>query len=314
MNSNLITVIIPAYNAEKTIDRALLSLERQTCKRFHCVIVNDGSTDRTIEVLERLIPKLSFGVQLINKENEGVVSARYSALQKVDTGFVLELDADDELTENAVENYYAIWENLSEREQEDFIGICGLSYDYSKKIVCGGKFPGDINTCSLKKYMKFRFKGERICCTRTEYFRKKYEFGVLLGRQLRKEKIGKRVAEGIMHIEIERKKRLYCVNEVFRIYHTEVAESISNSGLSLEKCRESYFSHKYILNHFYPSKDMPFFDQFRSSIYLVKFGLLQKFQLPRIYKDVNTFQKKVVLTFALPFGIGNYLLGRKITR
>lgn len=101
---------------------------------------------------------------------------------------------------------------------------------------------------------------------------------------------------------------------MFRIYHTEVAESISNSGLSLEKCRESYFSHKYILNHFYPSKDMPFFDQFRSSIYLVKFGLLQNMSLHHIYGDLDTLQKKIVLTLALPFGVGNYLLGRKITR
>lgn len=42
-----ITIIIPAYNAEKTIRRTLNSLEKQTNKNFKCVIVNDGSTDQT---------------------------------------------------------------------------------------------------------------------------------------------------------------------------------------------------------------------------------------------------------------------------
>ena len=314
MDSISITVVIPAYNAEKTIKRTLLSLEKQTCKRFRCVIVDDGSTDHTREVIEQILPELSFDVQIIDKENEGVVVARYAALQKVDTEFVLDLDADDELTENAVERCYAIWNSLSKTEQDKFIGICGLSYDYVRKVICGSKFPKDINISSMKRYIKYRGKGERFVCTKTEYFKKKYKFGVDLCKKIRIEKIGKRISEGIMHIKIEREKPFYCVNEVFRIYHTETTGSISNSALSLEKCRESYFSYKYILNHFYPSKCMPFSNQFQASLYLIKFGLLQKLSLSQIYGDLDTLQKKAVLTLALPFGIANYLLGRKITR
>lgn len=307
-----LTVVIPAYNAGMTIERSLISLEKQTIKNFNCVIVNDGSTDDTKMKIDSMLSKLSFNVQVINKENGGVVSARYTALQFVDTEFVLCLDADDEIPTNTIERYNYIWKNLSAQEKNIYIGICGLSYDYVNHVICGGKFPENINDVSIKKYMKYRFKGERESFTKTEYLLKKYELGVELGKQLERNNMGNNVSEGLMHITIERENRYYCVNEVFRIYHTESTDSLCNRALSLKSCKESYFNHQYILNHFFPSDYMPFSIQFKSSLYLIKFGLLQNKSLFQIYRDLNTRQKKFVLTMALPFGIGNYILGKKI--
>lgn len=307
-----ITIIIPAYNAEKTIRRTLNSLEKQTNKNFKCVIVNDGSTDQTRLEIEKLMSDLSFNVLVVDKENEGVISARYTALQYVDTEFVLGVDADDEIPPNTIERYNFLWGNLSSQEQKDYIGICSLSYDYVNHVICGGRFPKNINDLSTKKYMKYRFKGERESFTKTEYLLKKYELGIALGKQLERNKMGNNVSEGLMHITIERESRYYCVNEVLRIYHTESTDSLCNRALSLKSCKESYFNHQYILNHFFPSDYMPFSIQFKSSLYLIKFGLLQNKSLFQIYRDLNTRQKKFVLTMALPFGIGNYILGKKI--
>lgn len=307
-----ITIIIPAYNAEKTIRRTLNSLEKQTNKNFKCVIVNDGSTDQTRLEIEKLMSDLSFNVLVVDKENEGVISARYTALQYVDTEFVLGVDADDEIPPNTIERYNFLWGNLSSQEQKDYIGICSLSYDYVNHVICGGRFPKNINDLSTKKYMKYRFKGERESFTKTEYLLKKYELGIALGKQLERKKMGNNVSEGLMHITIERESRYYCVNEVLRIYHTESTDSLCNRALSLKSCKESYFNHQYILNHFFPSDYMPFSIQFKSSLYLIKFGLLQNKSLFQIYRDLNTRQKKFVLTMALPFGIGNYILGKKI--
>ena len=307
-----ITIIIPAYNAEKTIRRTLNSLEKQTNKNFKCVIVNDGSTDQTRLEIEKLMSDLSFNVLVVDKENEGVISARYTALQYVDTEFVLGVDADDEIPPNTIERYNFLWGNLSSQEQKDYIGICSLSYDYVNHVICGGRFPKNINDLSTKKYMKYRFKGERESFTKTEYLLKKYELGIALGKQLERNKMGNNVSEGLMHITIERESRYYCVNEVLRIYHTESTDSLCNRALSLKSCKESYFNHQYILNHFFPSDYMPFSIQFKFSLYLIKFGLLQNKSLFQIYRDLNTRQKRFVLTLALPFGIGNYILGKKI--
>lgn len=307
-----LTVIIPAYNAGMTIERSLISLEKQTIKNFNCVIVNDGSTDDTKMKIDSMLSKLSFNVQVINKENGGVVSARYTALQFVDTEFVLCLDADDEIPSNTIERYNYIWKNLSAQEKNIYIGICGLSYDYVNHVICGGKFPENINDVSIKKYMKYRFKGERESFTKTEYLLKKYELGVELGKQLERNNMGNSVSEGLMHITIERESRYYCVNEVLRIYHTESTDSLCNRALSLKSCKESYFNHQYILNHFFPSDDMPLSLQFKSSLYLIKFGLLQKMSWKKIYKSVDSLPKRFVLTIMLPFGVANYILGSKI--
>ena len=71
-----ITIIIPAYNAEKTIRRTLNSLEKQTNKNFKCVIVNDGSTDQTRLEIEKLMSDLSFNVLVVDKEKIGRASCR----------------------------------------------------------------------------------------------------------------------------------------------------------------------------------------------------------------------------------------------
>lgn len=307
-----ITIIIPAYNAEKTIRRTLNSLEKQTNKNFKCVIVNDGSTDQTRLEIEKLMSDLSFNILVVEKENEGVISARYTALQYVDTEFVLGVDADDEIPPNTIERYNFLWGNLSSQEQKDYIGICSLSYDYVNHVICGGRFPKNINDLSTKKYMKYRFKGERESFTKTEYLLKKYELGIALGKQLERKKMGNNVSEGLMHITIERENRYYCVNEVLRIYHTESTDSLCNRDLSLKSCKESYFNHQYILNHFFPSDYMPLSLQFKSSLYLIKFGLLQKMSFKKIYKSVDSLSKRFVLTIMIPFGVANYILGSKI--
>lgn len=307
-----ITIIIPAYNAEKTIRRTLNSLEKQTNKNFKCVIVNDGSTDQTRLEIEKLMSDLSFNILVVEKENEGVISARYTALQYVDTEFVLGVDADDEIPPNTIERYNFLWGNLSSQEQKDYIGTCSLSYDYVNHVICGGRFPKNINDLSTKKYMKYRFKGERESFTKTEYLLKKYELGIALGKQLERKKMGNNVSEGLMHITIERENRYYCVNEVLRIYHTESTDSLCNRALSLKSCKESYFNHQYILNHFFPSDYMPLSLQFKSSLYLIKFGLLQKMSFKKIYKSVDSLSKRFVLTIMIPFGVANYILGSKI--
>lgn len=255
---------------------------------------------------------LSFNVLVVDKENEGVISARYTALQYVDTEFVLGVDADDEIPPNTIERYNFLWGNLSSQEQKDYIGICSLSYDYVNHVICGGRFPKNINDLSTKKYMKYRFKGERESFTKTEYLLKKYELGIALGKQLERNKMGNNVSEGLMHITIERESRYYCVNEVLRIYHTESTDSLCNRALSLKSCKESYFNHQYILNHFFPSDYMPLSLQFKSSLYLIKFGLLQKMSWKKIYKSVDSLPKRFVLTIMLPFGVANYILGSKI--
>ena len=90
----LISVIIPAYNAEKTIRRAIESLLSQTYSNIEIIVVNDGSSDRT-EAICLEIMKSDHRVQVITIENGGVSNARNIGLDNCHGKYITFLDADD---------------------------------------------------------------------------------------------------------------------------------------------------------------------------------------------------------------------------
>ena len=92
----MISIVIPLYNKEKSIANTLESVKAQTFTDWECIIVNDGSTDKSAEVVERLtINDERF--RLINQENGGVCSARNRGIRESvrESEYVAFLDADD---------------------------------------------------------------------------------------------------------------------------------------------------------------------------------------------------------------------------
>lgn len=87
-----ISVVIPVYNAEKTIERLLNSIRNQSYKNYEIIIINDGSTDKTLNVLEKYT---SNNIKIINKKNEGVGKARKIGFQYVTGDLVFFCDSDD---------------------------------------------------------------------------------------------------------------------------------------------------------------------------------------------------------------------------
>lgn len=95
-DEKIITVIVPCYNVENTIKYTLQSLENQTYKRFKVILVNDGSTDNTLQIIEEYKKHSVLHINVISKMNAGVSKARNVALDKCDTEWISFLDADDE--------------------------------------------------------------------------------------------------------------------------------------------------------------------------------------------------------------------------
>lgn len=98
-----ITVVIPAFNAGSTINRALSSIARQTVRPAQVIVINDGSSDNTAEAVEaheiqRLLP-----VQLITILNSGVSSARNIGIRAARNNYIALLDADDEFCPDHLE-------------------------------------------------------------------------------------------------------------------------------------------------------------------------------------------------------------------
>jgi glycosyltransferase involved in cell wall biosynthesis len=93
MSSNIpfVTVVIPAFNAERYITQAIDSVLRQTCGMFEVIVADDGSTDQTRSVVERFGPLVRYEYQ----RNAGPSSARNRGIELATGDFVAFLDADD---------------------------------------------------------------------------------------------------------------------------------------------------------------------------------------------------------------------------
>ena len=90
----LISVVIPAYNAEQFLDETLESVLSQTYENWECIIVNEGSTDSTESVAKKWCEKDS-RFRLTNKENGGLSSARNWGIKESKAEYIAFLDADD---------------------------------------------------------------------------------------------------------------------------------------------------------------------------------------------------------------------------
>lgn len=103
MSNPLISIIIPAFNVESYIQQALESCQSQSYQNIEMLVVNDGSTDRTGEILHKLELQ-DKRISVIEQSNQGVSSARNKGLKRMHGDFFLFLDADDWLEPDAVES------------------------------------------------------------------------------------------------------------------------------------------------------------------------------------------------------------------
>ena len=96
------SIIMPVYNGEKYITKSIQSVLSQTCEDWELIIIDDGSKDKSFEIIRAYAQKDS-RIRFCKQENAGVSEARNKALDLVQGDYVIFLDADDELHKNALE-------------------------------------------------------------------------------------------------------------------------------------------------------------------------------------------------------------------
>lgn len=100
-SKDLVSIIIPFYNAEKYLKRCISSIVRQSFKNLEILCINDGSNDKSCEVVKEFEEDIR--VKLINKIRGGVSSARNLGLDIASGNCIMFVDADDEIESDAVE-------------------------------------------------------------------------------------------------------------------------------------------------------------------------------------------------------------------
>ena len=106
-----ISVIIPAYNAERTILETITSVQQQTFSNFELIVINDGSTDRTLELLNTVTDSR---LKIFSYSNGGLPTARNRGISRATAEFIAFLDADDLWTPDKLELQLAALEQHPE--------------------------------------------------------------------------------------------------------------------------------------------------------------------------------------------------------
>ena len=125
-----VSIIIPVYNAEKYIEDSINSVLCQTYSNIEIIVVNDGSTDKSQEICDKLMQK-DDRIVLVNKINEGAGKARLTGIKRARGNYICFLDADDIMEPYFVERMFAALEH----NDADLVecGYCIFSKDTLKK-------------------------------------------------------------------------------------------------------------------------------------------------------------------------------------
>ena len=129
--NQLISIIIPVYNAEKFISKCLDSILAQTYKNIEILCINDGSKDNSLEIL-REYSKKDNRILIVDKKNAGVSAARNDGIIKSTGDYIMFVDADDWLESNAIEMLYntLIRENVDVVRGNYYRNITYDKFDY----------------------------------------------------------------------------------------------------------------------------------------------------------------------------------------
>lgn len=109
-NNPLVSVIMPAYNAEKYIEESILSIINQTYQNWELIIINDGSTDQTAQIIQQFVQKDSRLRLSDNGTNKGLIVTRNIGLECAKGKYIANLDSDDIANSDRLEKQVAFLE------------------------------------------------------------------------------------------------------------------------------------------------------------------------------------------------------------
>lgn len=199
----LLTVFTPAYNRSNTLFRTYESLCEQDCKDFIWLIVDDGSTDHTAELVKEWQNRDNgFEIQYIYKKNGGMHTAHNTAYENIHTELNVCIDSDDKMAPGAVNKIKKIWEQIRDK---GYAGLIGLDADFSGRII-GSGFQNNLVETTLSEYYANSGSGDKKLVYRTDIIKKYPPYPVFEGE--------KYVPLSYKYLLCDQEYKLYVINEV----------------------------------------------------------------------------------------------------
>lgn len=165
----MLTIFTPTYNRAYIIDKLYLSLCNQTCSDFEWLIVDDGSTDNTEDLISKYIAENKIKIRYRKQANGGKHRAINYGLNLAKGELFFIVDSDDHLSEDAVEWITKTAEPI--RDDENFAGLSGIRVTPSGEKIGGGLDFGIIDSDAINIRLKHHISGDLAEVYKTKILR-----------------------------------------------------------------------------------------------------------------------------------------------
>ena len=211
----MISIVTPSYNRATLLERLFESLCQQTDKGFEWILVDDGSTDNTEEIVhllkESIIYKKNFPFQFIKKENGGKHTALNKGIQAAKGELTLLLDSDDSLPPTSIETIKKYFEPI--KDNYSFGGVAGYMAHHDGTVIGQCATKGIVDANSLDYHYQYGATGDMCEVFKTTVL-KEFPFPEIEGEKF--------VPEALVWNRIAQKYKLRWFQEV--IYYRDYLE------------------------------------------------------------------------------------------
>lgn len=164
-----VSVVMSVYNGEKYLAKAIESILNQTYKNFEFIIIDDGSTDKSLEIIEKY-QNLDARIILITRENKGLVASLNEGIQKAKGEYIARMDADDICLPNRIEEQLEYMKN----NQLDLCGSWVQTFDEKNKLSIW-QFPENHNDIVFRSFFICSFAHPSVIIKSTVFEKLRYE-------------------------------------------------------------------------------------------------------------------------------------------
>ncbi len=286
-----LTIFTPTYNRAYTLHKCYEGLKSQTNKQFKWLIIDDGSSDNTQELVQQWIDEEVLNITYHYQKNQGMHGAHNTAYELIDTELNVCIDSDDYMPNDAVEKILDYWEK---NKSENLAGMIGLDA-YESGEVIGTKLPIELGSETLfDLYQKHKVTGDKKIVYRTD-LSKQYPYPLFEGECY--------VGLAYKYYKIDQTHKLGLLNEVLCIVEY-MEDGSSKNMLHQYKRNPKGFAFYRIENLKNPKASIVY--KYKECIHYVSSRLLSGER-----KFLKGNPEKLLTVLAMPFG---YLLYRYILK
>lgn len=258
----VICVVTTTYNMAETLPRTYKSIQVQSYRRFYWLIIDNGSTDSTKQVVDRFISEKKVQIEYIKKEHGIRATALNTMIDNMGGELCVEIHADDALKPDALEIFAREWMGLTPSVKNGIWAMAAHCEDCRTHLVVGKPFPRAINR-NLRRAWNYQFRtvGEKHYAMNVPVIKtKRIDTNVPGDIQY--------LNEALLWMEYQREYRMWFINRKTRIYYDDSPNRYTlQSGQTLtdRMRRAAYYSHLKILNTYFRYDKKPFLEYLRHS-------------------------------------------------